>query len=93
MDVSVTHGRLGADAADFIAKARRLMINNEWVEAKSGKCFAVSDPATSQQITEVAEADAADVDLAVAAARRSFDGGEWPSAARKAHARCQGASG
>ncbi len=45
MDVSVTHGRLGADAADFIAKPRRLMINNEWVEAKSGKRFAVFDPA------------------------------------------------
>lgn len=85
MDVSVTHGRLGADAADFISKPRRLLIDNEWVEAKSGKRFAVFDPATSQQITEVAEADAADVDLAdaadvdlaVAAARRAFDGGEW----------------
>ncbi len=77
MDVSVTHGRLGADAADFIAKPRCLMIDNEWVEAKSGKRFAVFDPATSQQITEVAEADAADVDLAVAAARRTFDGSEW----------------
>ena len=54
MDISVTHGKLGADAADFIAKPRRLLINNEWVEAKSGKRFAVFDPATSQQITEVA---------------------------------------
>ena len=47
MDISVTHGRLGADAADFIAKPRRLLIDNEWVEAKSGKRFAVFDPATS----------------------------------------------
>ncbi len=78
MDVSVTLGKLGADAADFISKPRRLLIDNEWVEAKSGKRFAVFDPATSQQIAEVAEADAADVDLAVAAARRAFDGGEWP---------------
>ncbi len=78
MDISVRHGKLGADAADFISKPRRLLIDNEWVEAKSGKRFAVFDPATSQQITEVAEADAADVDLAVAAARRAFDGGEWP---------------
>jgi len=79
MDVSVTHGRLGAAAADFIAKPRRLLINNEWVEAKSGKRFAVFDPATSQQITEVAEADAADMDLAVAAARRAFEAGAWAS--------------
>ncbi len=77
MDVSVTHGKLGADAADFVSKPRRLLIDNEWAEAQSGKRFAVFDPATSQQIAEVAEADAADVDLAVAAARRAFDGGEW----------------
>ena len=76
MDISVTHG-IGAAAADFIAKPRRLLIDNDWVEAKSGRRFAVFDPAISQQITEVAEADAADVDLAVAAARRAFDGGEW----------------
>jgi hypothetical protein len=44
-DVSVTHGKLGADAADFIAKPRRLLIDNEWVKAKSGKRFAVFDPA------------------------------------------------
>ena len=77
MDVSVAHGKLGAAAADFISKPRRLLIDNEWVDAKSGKRFAVFDPATGQQICEVAEADAADVDLAVAAARRAFDGGEW----------------
>jgi len=57
MDISVTHG-IGADAADFIAKPRRLLIGSEWVEAKSGKRFAVFDPAASQQIAEVAEADA-----------------------------------
>ena len=43
MDVSVTLGRLGTDAADFIAKPCRLLINNEWVEAQSGKRFAVFD--------------------------------------------------
>jgi len=91
MDISVTHGRLGADAADFIAKPRRLLIGSEWVEAKSGKRFAVFDPATSQQITEVAEADAADVDIAVAAARRAFDGGEWARMKPSPAANCSGA--
>lgn len=77
MDVSVPHGKLGAAATEFIAKPRRLLIDGEWVEAKSGKTFAVFDPATGQQVAAVAEADAADVDLAVAAARRAFEVGAW----------------
>ena len=77
MDVSVTHGKLGAAAAEFITKPRHLLIDGEWKDAKSGKTFAVLDPATGQQITQVAEADAADVDLAVAAARRAFEAGAW----------------
>ncbi len=77
MDISVAHGKLGTAAADFTSKPRRLLIDNEWVDAQSGKRFAVLDPATGQQITEVAEADAADVDLAVAAARRAFEDGAW----------------
>jgi phenylacetaldehyde dehydrogenase len=44
---------------------------------RSGKRFAVFDPATGQQIAQVAEADAPDVDLAVAAARRAFETGAW----------------
>ena len=77
MDVSVTHGKLSDAVAGFIAKPRRMLIDGEWVEARSGKTFAVYDPATGQQIATVAEADAADVDFAVAAARRAFEGGEW----------------
>jgi acyl-CoA reductase-like NAD-dependent aldehyde dehydrogenase len=34
-------------------------------------------PATGRQITELAEADAGEVDLAVAAARRAFDKSDW----------------
>ena len=77
MDVSVAHGKLSAAVAEFIQKPRRMLIDGEWVEARSGKTFAVYDPATGQQIATVAEADAADVDLAVAAARRAFEGGTW----------------
>ena len=36
------------------------------------------NPATGEVIAKVAEADYADVDLAVAAARRAFDHGPWP---------------
>jgi aldehyde dehydrogenase (NAD+) len=55
----------------------KILIDNEWCEAQSGKRFAVFNPATEQQLTEVAEGDAADVHRAVLAARRAFEGGPW----------------
>ncbi|HLO84728.1 MAG TPA: aldehyde dehydrogenase family protein [Nostocaceae cyanobacterium] len=55
----------------------QLLINNEWVESVSGKRFATINPATGETICEVAEADAADVDKAVQAARKAFTSGEW----------------
>jgi len=55
----------------------RLLIDNQWVESVSGKRFETINPATGEVICDVAEADAADVDKAVAAARRAFDRGQW----------------
>src|SRR5262245_54707631 len=52
-------------------------IGGQWVPAQSGKTFQTLDPASEEVIAEVAEGDAADVDLAVKAARAQFDGGEW----------------
>ena len=57
--------------------ASKLLINNKWVEAASGKTFPTINPSTGEVITHVAEADAADVDKAVAAARAAFDNGPW----------------
>jgi aldehyde dehydrogenase (NAD+) len=50
----------------------KLFINNEFVDAVSGKTFPTLNPATEEVITQVAEADAADIDKAVAAARKAF---------------------
>jgi aldehyde dehydrogenase (NAD+) len=58
-------------------KATRLLINNRWVNSESGKTFATINPATGDEIAQVAEADSADVDRAVRAARAAFDGGAW----------------
>lgn len=55
----------------------QLLINNEWVDSVSGRRFATINPATGEVICEVAEADAADVDKAVRAARAAFKSGEW----------------
>ncbi len=55
----------------------KLLINNRWVPSESGKTFATVNPSTGEEICQVAEADAADVDKAVQAARRAFDQGPW----------------
>jgi aldehyde dehydrogenase (NAD+) len=53
---------------------KRMLISGQWVEAASGKTFESRDPATGELLARVAEGDAADIDRAVAAARRAFDG-------------------
>ena len=52
----------------------RLLIDGRHVAAASGRSFESIDPATERPIAAVAEADAADVDTAVAAARRALSG-------------------
>jgi aldehyde dehydrogenase (NAD+) len=59
----------------------KLLINNRWVPSQSGKTFPTINPATGEEICQVAEADAGDVDNAVKAARTAFEG-PW----RKMHA-------
>ena len=54
----------------------RLLIDGAWVESSSGATFPTVDPATGATLAEIAAGDAADVDRAVAAARRALDG-EW----------------
>ncbi|KAK2469192.1 hypothetical protein H9L39_19173 [Fusarium oxysporum f. sp. albedinis] len=51
-----------------------LFIDNEFRESISGKTFEVVNPTTEEVIAHVSEAGAEDVDLAVAAARRAFNG-------------------
>jgi aldehyde dehydrogenase (NAD+) len=52
-------------------------IGGQWVPAASGKTFETINPATEEVITQVAEGDAADIDLAVEAARNAFENGPW----------------
>lgn len=54
-------------------------IDGQWLPAQSGKTFDTVDPATEEVIAQVAEGDAADVDLAVKAAREAFENGPWSS--------------
>lgn len=55
----------------------RAYIDDRFVDAASGETFETINPATGEVLARVASCDQADADLAVAHARRAFDGGEW----------------
>lgn len=50
-----------------------LFINGEWTKPQSGKYFGTINPATEEKLSEVAAANAADVDKAVKAARNAYE--------------------
>ncbi|KAJ8727505.1 hypothetical protein PYW07_001624 [Mythimna separata] len=59
-------------------KYTKLFIDNEWVDSQSGKTFETYNPHDGSVIAKVAEGDKADIDLAVAAAKRAFHrNSEW----------------
>jgi succinate-semialdehyde dehydrogenase / glutarate-semialdehyde dehydrogenase len=51
----------------------QLLIDNQWVDAQSGKTLPVVNPATGQEIGRIAHAEKADLDKALAAAQRGFE--------------------
>jgi betaine-aldehyde dehydrogenase len=52
-------------------------IDGRFVASRSGATFPVHDPSTEEVIARVPDSGEADVELAVAAARRAFDEGPW----------------
>src|SRR5580704_28805 len=60
-----------------VVKDQPLFIGGKFVDSVSGKTFAAINPATGQTLCQVAEADKADVDLAVKAARKALESGPW----------------
>jgi len=72
---------------DWRARAKALQfrnqafINGRYVNAVSGESFACVSPIDGQTLTHVAACDAADIDLAVSAARQAFENGTWRTAA------------
>ena len=53
--------------------ARQFYIDGKWVAPTQPRDFAVINPATEEQIATISLGSAADVDKAVAAAKRAFD--------------------
>ncbi|HEY5127755.1 MAG TPA: aldehyde dehydrogenase family protein [Bradyrhizobium sp.] len=53
---------------------KKMLIDGKWVEAASSKRFETLNPATGELLATVAEGDVEDINRAVAAARRAFEG-------------------
>ncbi len=69
--------QIPAFARTFMSTPKQLFIDGNFTGAVSGKTFPVYDPSTGEVMAQVAEGDRADIDRAVKAARKAFDGGPW----------------
>ena len=59
-------------------KTWQMYVDGKWIDAQGGRTYALPNPATEEEIALVPDAAVADVERAVAAARRAFDEGRWP---------------
>lgn len=63
---------------DRLKSYDKLLVGGRWVQPSSDAVIEVVSPTTEELLATVPEAREADVDAAVAAARRAFDEGPWP---------------
>src|SRR5262249_42747485 len=60
-----------------VVKDQPLFIGGKFVDGSANKTFPAVNPATGETLCQVAEADQADVDRAVKAARKALEAGPW----------------
>jgi 4-guanidinobutyraldehyde dehydrogenase / NAD-dependent aldehyde dehydrogenase len=65
------------DRAKTLSLRTQAFIGGRYVDSISGATFTRVNPATGQQLAEVAAGDTRDIDAAVAAARAAFEAGSW----------------
>jgi phenylacetaldehyde dehydrogenase len=84
---SASFGLMSPTTAAFVKRRHKLLIDGNWVESATGRLLQVHDPGTGEVVGQIPNADAHDVDRAVMAARRAFDGGPWSrmSGAERGH--------
>ncbi|MQP65022.1 aldehyde dehydrogenase family protein [Niveispirillum sp. SYP-B3756] len=72
-----TQERAARLTAALAATPGKLLIGGQWVAAQSGRTFETINPATGAVLGHVAHGEAADVDLAVKAARQALEQPAW----------------
>ena len=65
----------------------KMLIDGDWTASQAGGTFETVNPATGEVIDVVPDATAADVDSAVAAAKRALSSTEWAGMLPAARAR------
>ena len=78
MSATATAAQIHPRVKEFIGARRKMFIDGKWVNAASDKTFPVYNPATGEVMAQVVEGDREDINRAVAAARKAFEGGAWP---------------
>lgn len=78
MSLANDYALLNDDARAVLGTTSQLYIDGAWHVPLSGEYLDVIDPSHGGAIAQIAQANAADVDLAVEAARRAFESGAWP---------------
>jgi acyl-CoA reductase-like NAD-dependent aldehyde dehydrogenase len=75
----MSNARAAAAAPPYQIKLPdRHFIGGDWREPGSGGRIEIVSPSSEEIVATVASASAADIDLAVQAARKAFDSGPWP---------------
>ena len=78
--------------AQKITLQDKAFIDGEYVNAEGNATYPVTNPANGELLVNMAACQDADVDKAVAAARRTFDSGVWrnqsPAARMSVHSGC-----
>ena len=70
---------LHPDTQSFLEKPHKMLLDGHWTGSSAGTRMESLNPATEKPLAEFQVADSADVDQAVAAARRAFESGPWPA--------------
>ena len=65
------------NVTSFLVEEKRMLINGEWVQASTGKTFAVFNPANGEKIADVPDGNSDDVDKAVFAASAALQDVSW----------------
>lgn len=70
---------LSESASALAPHLDELFIGGKWTTPATDAKYAVVNPATEETVVEVAAPSIADADLAVAAARKAYESGPWPT--------------
>jgi hypothetical protein len=66
----------------------KMLIGGQWLDSASGRTFDTINPATEEIVARVAEGDKEDIDKAVRAARKAFEGGPWRKMSARERGKC-----